>query len=130
MIASILIATIVVLRILFLMTEIGNLSLIEEIVEFGNKIENDDAFLPMTKQLLRGMPTAVVAYERFEKIYGAVMFTAATGGHIHKYNLCYKNNEVITIIDAMVREAFPDSKIEHAHVQNLKNNCTAYKISW
>ena len=126
MISSILIATVVVLRILFLITEIGNLSLIEEIVEFGNKIENDDAFLPMTKQLLRGMPSLILANERFEKIHNRVFMIAATGGHDHKFNLCFKDPDVTNIIDAMVREAFPDSTIK-----SLKNGtCTAYKISW
>jgi len=118
MIFSTVLAIVIMLRILFLIGEIGN-----TLFMTGNNP-------PFTKQLLRGAPTIFVAYERFEKIRGAVMFTAATGGHTHKYNLCYKNIEVITIIDAMVREAFPDSKIEHAHVQNLKNNCTAYKINW
>lgn len=121
MIFSAVLAIVIMLRILFIMKEIG---------EIGNTLFMTGNNPPFTKQLLRGAPTIFVAYERFEKIRGAVMFTAATGGHTHKYNLCYKNIEVITIIDAMVREAFPDSKIEHAHVQNLKNNCTAYKINW
>ena len=118
MIFSAVLAIIVLLRILFLIGEIGN-----TLIMTGDNP-------PFTKQLLRGAPTIFVAYKRFEKIRGAVLFTAATGGNKYKYNLCYKNNDVITVIDAMTREVFPDSKIEHAHIKSLKNNCTAYKISW
>ena len=121
MIFSAVLAIILLLRIMFIMKEIG---------EIGNTLIMTGDNPPFTKQLLRGAPTMMVAYERFEKIRGAVLFTAATSGHKYKYNLCYKNNDVITVIDAMVREAFPDSKIEHAHIKSSKNNCTAYKISW
>ena len=115
MIASILISTIVIMRIRFLIGEIGNLPII-----------SDSEFLPMTKQHLRGMPTIMAAYERFKKIYTRVIFTATIGGHNYKLNLCYKNPEITKTIEAMVRESFPDSTIK-----SLKNGtCTAYKISW
>jgi hypothetical protein len=126
MIASIIIATIVVLRILFLIGEIGEIG---EMVKIGNKIGNAllmKDFPPLTKQLLRSMPTAVVAHERFKKIHGAVMFTAVTGGHKYKFNLCYKDPEITKTIKVMIMEAFPDSAL--AHEKN--GECFTYKMSW
>ena len=115
MIFSALIATVVMTRILFLIGEIGNLPIV-----------SNNEFVPMTKQLLRGMPTIMAAYERFERIHDRVLQIAITGGHIYKLNLCYKNPEITNTIETMVRESFPDSTIK-----SLKNGtCTAYKISW
>lgn len=86
-------------------------------------IKNDDISTPIN---LRGFHASVLAYERFEKIHNRVLMIAATGGHDHKFNLCFKDPEITNTIDAMVREAFPDSTIK-----SLKNGtCTAYKMSW
>ena len=113
MIFSALIATVVMTRILFLIGEISNLPIVSE-------------YVPATKQLLRGMPTIMAAYERFERIHDRVLQIAITGGHIYKLNLCYKNPEITNTIETMVKESFPDSTIK-----SLKNGtCTAYKISW
>ena len=146
MIASILIATVVVLRIAFIIAEIENYDssddmTLDDKTSFKEKemenmlsddnidnIDNIDEIVskPITKQLLRGMQTNVLAYERFKKIYTRVIFTATIGGHNYKLNLCYKNAEITKTIETMVRESFPDSTIK-----SLKNGtCTAYKISW
>lgn len=123
MIASILIATVVVLRILFIMAEIG------EMAEIGNKIGNAllmEDFPQLTKKLLRGMPTTVVAYERFTKIHNQILMIASSGGHKYKFNLCYKDPEITKTIKVMVMEAFPDSALAHE-----KNGaCFTYKMSW
>ncbi len=123
MIASALIATVVVLRILFIMAEIG------EMGEIGNKI--GVALImkdlpPFTKKLLRGMPTTVVAYERFTQIHNQILIIASSGGHKYKFNLCYKDPEITKTIKVMVMEAFPDSAL--AHEKN--GECLTYKISW
>ena len=115
MIFSALIATVVMTRILFLISEIGNLPII-----------SDSEFMPVTKQLLRGMPTIMTAYERFEQIHERVLQIAITGGHIYKLNLCYKNPEITNTIETMVIEAFPDSAIK----SSKNGTCAAYKISW
>jgi hypothetical protein len=111
MIFSALIATVVMTRILFLIGEISNLPIVS---------------MPVTKQLLRGMPTIMAAYERFERIHDRVLQIAITGGHIYKLNLCYKNPEITKTIETMVREAFPDSAIK----KSKNGTCAAYKISW
>lgn len=144
MIASILIATVVLLRILFIIAEIENYNWTDDVTlddkssfkEMENMISDDNidnidnideiVSKPITKQLLRGMQTNVLAYERFKKIYTHVIFTATIGGHNYKLNLCYKNPEITKTIEAMVRESFPDSKIK----SSKNGTCTAYKISW
>jgi hypothetical protein len=123
MIASILIATVILLRILFLIAEIG------EIGAIGNKIGNAllmEDLPPFTKKLLRGMPTTVVAYERFTQIHNQILIIASSGGHKYKFNLCYKDPEITKTIKVMVMEAFPDSAL--AHEKN--GECFTYKISW
>lgn len=120
---STLLAIVVVLRIMFIMAEIG------EMGEIGNKI--GVALImkdlpPFTKKLLRGMPTTVVAYERFTKIHNQILMIASSGGHKYKFNLCYKDPEITKTIKVMVMEAFPDSALAHE-----KNGaCFTYKMSW
>ena len=116
MTVSTFLAAIVVLRILFLM---------KDIAEIGNTLIKKD-FPPFTKDLLRGMPTGVIAYERFTAIHNQVLMIAASGGHKHKFNLCYKDPEITKTIKVMVMEAFPDSAL--AHEKN--GECFTYKISW
>lgn len=116
MTVSTFIVMVVVLRILFLMKEIG---------EIGNTLIMK-GLPPFSKDLLRGMPTGAVAYERFTAIHNQVLMIAASGGHKHKFNLCYKDPEITKTIKVMVIEAFPDSALEH-----VKNGtCVAYTISW
>ena len=137
MIFSALIATVVVLRILFIIAEIENYNWTDDMTlddktSFKEKemddIDNIDEIVskPITKKLLRGMQTNVLAYERFKKIYTRVIFTATIGGHNYKLNLCYEDPEITKTIEAMVRESFPDSKIK----SSKNGTCTAYKISW
>lgn len=116
MTVSTFLAAIVVLRILFLM---------KDIAEIGNTLIKKD-FPPFTKDLLRGMPTGVVAYERFTAIHNQVLMIAASGGHKHKFNLCYKDPEITKTIKVMVIQAFPDSALEPVKT----DNCVAYKITW
>ena len=114
---STLLATVILLRILFIMVEMG--------YYISKYIWTDDV-VPMTKQHLRGMHAGIMAYDRFEKIHDRVVMVAITGGNAHKFDLCYKDPKMTTTIEGMVREAFPDSL-----VQNLKNGtCNKYKISW
>ena len=117
MTVSTFLAAIVVLRILFIMKEIG---------EIGNTLIMNEDNIPLTKELLRGMPTIIVAYERFTAIHNQVFMIAASGGHKNKFNLCYKDPEVSKTIEVMVKEAFPDSALD-----KVKNDtCVAYTISW
>jgi len=81
---------------------------------------------PLSKELLRGMPTIMVAYERFTAIHNQVLMIAASGGHDHQYNLCYKDPEITKTIEALVVQAFPDSALKPVKT----NNCVAYTISW
>jgi len=117
MTVSTFLAAIVVLRILFLM---------KDIAEIGNTLIMKGDHPPFTKDLLRGMPTGVVAYERFTAIHNQVLMIAASGGHKHKFNLCYKDPEVSKTIEVMVKEAFPDSALD----QVKNDTCVAYKITW
>ena len=110
-------AAIVVLRILFLIKEIG---------EIGNILIMKGGNPPFIKELLRGMPTGVVAYERFTAIHNQVLMIAASGGHKHKFNLCYKDPEITKTIKVMVIQAFPDSALEHVKT----DTCVAYTITW
>lgn len=110
-VTSAIIIVILLLRILFLIAEVGYYSL------------GDDIIVPTN---LRGFHSSVLAYEAFEKIHNQVLMIAGTGGHRHKYNLCYKDPEVIKIIEAMVREAFPDSVVKSSN----NGTCTIHKISW
>ena len=108
---------VVVLRILFLIKEIG---------EIGNALIMNEDNIPLSKELLRGMPTIIVAYERFTAIHNQVLMIAASGGHKHKFNLCYKDPEITKTIKVMVIQAFPDSALEPMKT----DNCVAYTISW
>lgn len=116
MTVSTFLAAIVVLRILFLM---------KDIAEIGNTLIIK-GLPPFSKDLLRGMPTGVVAYERFTAIHNQVLMIAASGGHKHKFNLCYKDPEITKTIKVMVIQAFPDSALEPVKT----DNCVAYTISW
>lgn len=86
-------------------------------MEIGYYAMNDEIMVPIN---LRGL------YERFEKIHKQVLLIAATGGHKHQYNLCYKDPNVTFTIEAMTKEAFPDSTIKSS--PNV--TCTTYKMSW
>jgi hypothetical protein len=68
----------------------------------------------------------VIAYERFAAIHNQVLMIAASGGHDHQFNLCYKDPEVSKTIEVMVKEAFPDSALEPVKT----DTCVAYTISW
>ena len=102
---------VILLRIIFAMMEIGNLSLDDE---------------PTTKQRLRGESLVILAYERYDQIHKRVWQIAVTGGHNYEYNLCYKDNDVNHIIYEMIKEAFPDSNAE----SSPNGTCTTYKMSW
>ena len=117
MTVSTFLAMVVVLRILFLM---------KDIAEIGNALIMNVDRPPFTKDLLRGMPTGVIAYERFTAIHNQVLMIAASGGHKHKFNLCYKDPEVSKTIEVMVIQAFPDSALEPVKT----DTCVAYTISW
>ena len=115
MTVSTLLAAIVVLRILFLIKEIGEIGYYAMV--------DDDISKPIN---LRGFHASMLAYERFEKIHNQVLMIAETGKNEHQYDLCYKDPEIPKMIEAMVREAFPDSAVK------ISNNgtCTTHKISW
>ena len=117
MTVSTFLAMVVVLRILFIM---------KDIAEIGNALIMKGDHPPLSKELLRGMPTGVVAYERFTAIHNQVLMIAASGGHKHKFNLCYKDPEITKTIKVMVKEAFPDSALEPVKT----DTCVAYTISW
>jgi hypothetical protein len=102
---------IILLRILFAMMEIGYYAL------------NDEIIVPIN---LRELHASALAYERFEKIHKQVLLIAATGGHKHQFNLCFKDPKVSKTIEAMVKEAFPDSNVE----SSKNGTCTTCKITW
>ncbi len=110
-VTSAIVIVILLLRILFIIAEIGYYSL------------GDDIIVPTN---LRGFHSSVLAYETFEKIHNQILMIAGTGGHKHKYNLCYKDHEISKTIKVMVREAFPDSTVK----TSKNGTCTVHKISW
>lgn len=105
------IVIVILLRILFAMMEIGYYAM------------NDEIIVPIN---LRGFHASALAYERFEKIHKQVLLIAATGGHKHQFNLCFKDPEVSKTIETMIKEAFPDSNVE----SSPNGTCTTCKISW
>ena len=118
-------AAIILLRIMFSVMEFDNIN--------GNRMDNDfnddfdDTFIHMTKKQLRSMHESLLTYKGFEKIHKQVLMIEATGGHEHKFNLCHRDPNINSMIEAMIKEAFPDSVI----VSMPKvGNCTAYKMSW
>jgi hypothetical protein len=112
-------AIIVLLRIMFSAMEYGNINRMDN--DFNDDF--DDTFIPITKKQLRSMHESLLTYKGFEKIHTHVLLIAATGGHEYQFNLCYRREE----IEAMIKEAFPDSVI----VSMPKNNtCAAYKMTW
>ncbi len=115
MTVSTFLAAIILLRILFLM---------KEIAEIGYYAMADDDVSAPTH--LRGFHTYMLAYDKFEKIHKQVLMIAATGGHDHQYNLCYKDPDVSKTIEAMMMQAFPDSAVKTSN----NGTCTMHKISW
>jgi hypothetical protein len=93
----------------------------KDIGEIGNTLIVKGYNPPFTKELLR-----MVAYERFTAIHNQVLMIAASGGHKHKFNLCYKDPEITKTIKVMVIQAFPDSALEPVKT----DTCVAYTISW
>lgn len=125
MIFSAVLAIILLLRIMFSKMEFDNIN--------NNRMDNvfnddfDNTFIPITKKQLRSMHTSLLTYNGFAKIHNQVLLIAATGGHKHQFNLCYRDPNINSMIDAMMKEAFPNSVI----VSMPKvGNCTAYKMSW
>jgi hypothetical protein len=112
-------AIIVLLRIMFSVMEYSNINRMDN--DFNDDF--DDTFIPITKKQLRSIHESLITYKGFEKIHKQVLLIAATGGHECKFNLCHRAGE----IEAMIKEAFPDSVI----VSMPKNNtCVAYKMTW
>lgn len=107
---SSLLAMVILLRILFTITE-----------------SNNNSFKPTT-QKLRNFQANIIAYQKFKDIHKNVIMVSAIGGKEHKYNLCFKDPIISNIIDEMLKEAFPDSVIQE-EVPHLEN-CESYKIHW
>jgi hypothetical protein len=105
-----LLAIVILLRILFIITESKN-----------------NSFKPAATQNLRTLQYNIVAYQFFKNIHKNIIMVSAVGGKEYNYNLCLKD-PIINTIDEMVREAFPDCIInkEQSHI----TNCTSYKIHW
>ncbi len=113
MILSTLLATVIIMRILFI------------IIDMVYYNVNDDS-VPITKQHLRGMPIFIEAFESFERIHEQTIEIAINGGHEHKFKLCYENPDIIETTELMIREAFPDIIIK----QVKNGTCARYKLSW
>jgi len=107
---SSLLAMVILLRVLFTITE-----------------SNNNSFKPTT-QKLRNFQANIIAYQKFKDIHKNVIMVSAIGGKEHKYNLCFKDPIISNIIDEMLKEAFPDSVIQE-EVPHLEN-CESYKIHW
>jgi hypothetical protein len=108
---SSLLAMVILLRVLFIITE-----------------SNNNSFKPTTTQKLRNFQANIIAYQKFKDIHKNVIMVSAIGGKEHKYNLCFNDHNIINIIDEMLIEAFPDSIIEE-EVPRLEK-CESYKIHW
>ena len=108
---SSLLAMVILLRVLFIITE-----------------SNNNSFTPTTTQKLRNFQANIVAYQKFKDIHKNVIMISAIGGKEHKYNICFKDLVISNIIDEMLKEAFPDSVIQE-EVPRLEN-CESYKINW
>lgn len=106
-----LLAIVILLRILFTITE-----------------SNNNSFNPTTTQKLRNFQANIIAYQKFKDIHKNIIIVSAIGGKEHKYNLCFKDPFISNVIDEMLKEAFPDSVIEE-EVPHLEN-CESYKIHW
>lgn len=130
MILSTLLAIVVLLRVIFIMAEMGYYMIYNNDYKIYNddyKIYNNDILQPKTKQYLRTLHTNILAYEKFDKLHKQVILIAATGRNEYQFNLCYKDPAITTLIETMVREAFPDSTIKSTHEVG---NCTKYKLNW
>lgn len=112
MILSTLLVIIILLRVIFIMTEIGYY------------VNNNNEFKPIN---LKNVQANILAYEKFEKIYKDVFIITSTGRNEYQFNLCYKNPIVTTQIKKMLEEAFPVSTLEE--IGNVRN-CTTYKMNW
>jgi hypothetical protein len=106
-----LLAMVILLRVLFIITESKN-----------------NSFKPAATQKLRNFQANVIAYQKFKDIHKNVIMVSAIGGKKHTYNLCFKDPFISNIIGEMLIEAFPDSVIEE-EVPRLEN-CKSYKINW
>ena len=116
-------AIIILLRIMFSVMEYDNINGMDN--DFNDDF--DDTFIHMTKKQLRSMHESLLTYKGFDKIHKQVLLIAATGGHEHQFNLCHRDPNINSMIEAMIKEAFPDSVI----VSMPKNNtCAAYKMTW
>ena len=108
---SSLLAMVILLRVLFIITE-----------------SNTNSFKPTTTQKLRNFQANIIAYQKFKDIHKNIIMVSAIGGKEHKYNLCFKDPFISNVIDEMLKEAFPDSVIQE-EVPRLEN-CESYKINW
>jgi hypothetical protein len=106
-----LLAIVILLRVLFTITE-----------------SNNNSFKPITTQKLRKFQGNIIAYQKFKDIHKNIIMVSAIGGKEHKYNLCFKDPVISNIIDEMLKEAFPNSLI-HEEASQVRN-CTLYKINW